>query len=144
MSTFNLNIANQALTKSTGNVFLRQFRIGSKDYGIDTTGIYLITGDLDDGNGFDTFIKTASNYLGEESKKRLPEIRLEKTGVLRTGLIYDGVVSSSGVEHGDTGFIRFGKGSGGKSISLIMHSDDEKLRLRSIKLMPQQIGVGAL
>jgi hypothetical protein len=144
MSTFNLNIANQALTKSTGNVFLRQFRIGSKNYGIDTSGVYLIEGDLDNGDGFDTFIKTTANSFGEVSKKRLPELRAEKTGLLSVAVIYDGELSGSGVEHGDSGFVRFGKGGGGKLVSLIMHSDDENLQLRSIKMMPQQIGVGAL
>ena len=144
MTMYCLNVSNQALTKSTGKVFLRQFRVGANHYGVDTSGVYLIGGDFDDGDGFDSYVKTAANNLGEEAMKRLPEIRANKTGVLNTALIYDDVAVGEGVEAGDSGFIRFGKGGGGKLVSLIMHSDDENLKLRSIKLMPQTIGLGAL
>jgi hypothetical protein len=144
MSTYLLNISNQALTKSTGHVFLRQFRIGANNYGIDKTGIHLITGDLDNGSGFDSVIKTSANTLGEEAMKRLPEIRVDKNGLLNSALIYDGSIVGEGIEAGESGFIRFGKGGGGKLVSLIMHTDDENFKLRSIKLMPQTIGLGAL
>lgn len=144
MSTYCLNISNQALTKSTGHVFLRQFRIGANHYGIDKTGVHLITGDLDDGAGFGSAIKTTANTLGEEAMKRLPEIRIDKSGILNAELIYDDVAVSVGVESSDSGFIRFGKGGGGKLVSLFMYTDDENLKLRSIKLMPQTIGLGAL
>ena len=144
MSTFCINISNKSLTKSTGYLFLRQWRIGNKNYGIDSTGIFLIEGDFDGDVGFDSFIKTTDNTLNEESTKRLPEIRLDKNGVISSALIYDGNAAGNGVEQGDSGFIRFGKGSGGKLVSLIMHSDDENFKLRSIKLMPQVTGLGAL
>jgi hypothetical protein len=144
MSTFCMNISNEALTKSTGNLFLRQWRIGNKNYGVDSTGIFLIDGDLDGDVGFDSFIKTSENTLNEESTKRLPEIRLDKNGVVSTALIYDGNAVGDGVEQGNSGFIRFGKGSGGRFISLILHSNDEDFKLRSIKLMPQTTGLGAL
>jgi hypothetical protein len=144
MSTFFINISNNALTKSTGRLFLRQWRIGNKNYGIDSTGVHLITGDLDDGVGFDSFIKTAENAFNEESTKRLPEIRLDKNGTVNAALVYDGQAVGNGVESGNSGFIRFGKGGGGKLVSLIMHTDDENFKLRSIKLMPQVTGLGAL
>lgn len=144
MSTFCVNISNKALTKSIGHLFLRQWRIGNENYGIDSTGVYLISGDLDDGVGFDSFIKTAENSLNEESTKRLPEIRLDKNGTINAALVYDGQAVGNGVESGDSGFIRFGKGGGGRLVSLIMHSDDENFKLRSIKLMPQVTGLGGL
>jgi hypothetical protein len=144
MTTYFCNTSNHALTKSTGKVFLRQFRIGSIYYGMDSSGIYRLEGNTDDGTVYDSVIKLAENNFNEEASKRLPEVRIDKTGTLNSALIYDGVAVSEGVEAGESGFIRFGKGGGGKLISLLLQSDDENLKLRSAKLMSQVIGIGGL
>lgn len=144
MSTYFLNISNQALTKSTGKVFSRQFRVGDKYFGVSHDGIYEIGGGFDDHVEFKSIVKLADTTLGENPMKRLPEIRLDKTGQLDSAIIYDGTIAGKGVEQGQSGFVRFGKGGGGRLISLMFLINDDNLILRGMKLMPQIIGVGAL
>ena len=144
MTTYFCNTASHALTKSTGRVFLRQFRLGVNYYGIDSSGIYRLGGNLDDGIEFDSIVKITESNFSEEAAKRLPEIRIDKSGILSSALLYDGIAVSNGIEAGDSGFVRFGKGGGGKLIALLFHSVDENLKLRSIKMMPQVIGIGGL
>jgi len=143
MSTYHLNISNLALTNSDGVLFSRIFNIRGNYYGINASGIFAINVPDPDCDIQEVCeVQTCHNNLQIDSSKRLPEIRANKTGEIAASIYYDGQLAGDGIEAQQTGFIRFGKGGGGRFVAMNFKSKSPQFSIRNIELLPQQIGVG--
>jgi hypothetical protein len=133
-----------AMTRFTGELFVRVWRSGDHYYGINKDGIHRLSGDTDNEESFPSLIRLANNNFGDDHLKRLTEIEVNKSGIMDAALIYDNVAVCNGVDTKENGLIKFSKGGGANAISILFHSTDENFSLRGIKLSPVVIGKGAL
>lgn len=152
LMTYCYNTSGSGMASWPGMSFTRIWRVGSKHYGVNASGVYELVGNTDNGTTYISHIRTAANSLETADPKtgavetmrlkHLPLAHVDAVGAATVTALLDGVSSTSTLEFNGTSRVRFGRGLRGRRVAVEFQTTDANFELHAIEFKPQALQRG--
>ena len=147
-TTYCYNPKINAMSTWNGVAFSRIWKLGSKHYGFNQTGIYELTGALDETIPVTATAKLTDTNFGTFALKRLHYIRLDADGDVNKPVnininFDDGVTSSTATnDFNEAMRCKLGRGAKGRQVAVEVSCASPGFVLRSMELYPVDLQRG--